>query len=337
MLYMCGSRLESLHGYASAALQQLLFCGADTQRMNVVVMTGGARRWHSDASKSASQVVVLHNTHFIIVDGNTVRSSREENVLPQYALQWEGEAMNMGDPGTLTAFLDYCVANFPARQYALMLWSGMGSPADGLGADELFDDDFLTIDELTAALDASAFSGDARLSWIAPLASLMGNLDVAAACAPYAERMIADEGLGDSFDFGFLEGLEDDLGGETVMRAMIDGYAEDPIGGDGMPRSMACLALDAVGEVVRARDALLEALKNEGLSAGLKMKLLKGEADDSPLRLWASYGLFDLGLLSEKLSEQLPAECAALREALDGAIVYQRANIVGPAGVSTYL
>ena len=46
LIYMCGSDLESEHGYASANIEEMLSAKLP-RNLEVVLQTGGAERWHS--------------------------------------------------------------------------------------------------------------------------------------------------------------------------------------------------------------------------------------------------------------------------------------------------
>ena len=48
IVYMCGSDLESRKGGASADLEEMENAGFDESWMNVLVLAGGAARWHSE-------------------------------------------------------------------------------------------------------------------------------------------------------------------------------------------------------------------------------------------------------------------------------------------------
>ena len=337
MVYMCGSHMESLHGYASAELQNILFSGVDTDKVNVVVMAGGAKKWHSDLSSEELQIFSIRNTHYVVVSGNTVLSNRNSNIIPQYENEWVGDILNMGEPDTLSTFLKYCEKNYPAEEFALILWSGVGSPKDGIGSDELFQDDFLTLDELDTALKNSSFTGDRKLALITFFSSLMGNVDTAKVCMPYAEYMLADEGTMSTIDYSFLKCLEKDVDIEELSRTFIDHYVVDKTAAENViPQAASCIDLSVVNDLAAAGDDLIKAIKEKTGSPNPTL-VLKGEAFDSPLRVWSSFGLFDLKLLAEKYEEEMPAEAERVKDAIDKAIVYSHGNVEGAAGISVYV
>lgn len=82
--------------------------------------------------------------------------------------------LNMGDPETLTWFVNYTVQNFPADRYALILWDHGGN-WDGVCWDWT-DDDYLTIEEIKEALSNSIVD---RVDLLGFDACDMGSIEVA--------------------------------------------------------------------------------------------------------------------------------------------------------------
>jgi hypothetical protein len=65
--------------------------------------------------------------------------------------EWSSEyELNMGDPATLTWFLEYVASNYPAEHYALVLWDH-GDGWNGFGWDDT-NSDHLTVEEVKNAL-----------------------------------------------------------------------------------------------------------------------------------------------------------------------------------------
>ena len=82
MIYMAGSDLETQNGAASADIREMLDAGCDFGRMNVVILAGGAERWHLGLNPEELSVLQLG-----------VRGMRVVQRLPQ---------ASMGQPDTLT-------------------------------------------------------------------------------------------------------------------------------------------------------------------------------------------------------------------------------------------
>ena len=199
MFYLCGSDLESGHGYASGNIEEIVNCltyeavgnyfsgqqegGSGPDVVNVVLETGGSSQWHAEGLGMDIRTDVLQRWHFqpgtnVLGDRNSVIELAEEVPLA-----------SMGEAQTLTDFIRWSVENYPAEKYALVLWDHGTGALNGLIIDELFDGDTLRLDELKAAL------GDSGVHFEAVLfdACLMANLETAYAIKDSANWMIASE------------------------------------------------------------------------------------------------------------------------------------------------
>ncbi len=89
--------------------------------------------------------------------------------------KWAQGEINMGDPASLTGFVQWAKANYPAPHYALVI----RDHGDGLGGMQEDDrsNDHLTIPELDQALDSITSSGANPLDLVFMDACLMGMLE----------------------------------------------------------------------------------------------------------------------------------------------------------------
>ena len=182
----------------------------------------------------------------------------------------------MGDPETLSGFLQYGMENYPARDYALILWDHGGGPMEGVCWDELFSMDHLSLSELTEALEASALPG--KLRWIGFDACLMGSVEVAEAVSPYADYMIASQETEPArgWNYAFLKGIESDASGAETGKRIIDCFFED-LKDSGDVLTLSCIDLSAIRDVVDCMDDFFQPISQQldkekfaGLS-GLRM------------------------------------------------------------------
>ncbi len=89
--------------------------------------------------------------------------------------EWSDDhELNMGDPETLTWFINYTVENYPAEKYALILWDHGGN-WEGVCWDWT-NDDYLTIEEVKQALADSIIG---KVDLLGFDACLMASLEVA--------------------------------------------------------------------------------------------------------------------------------------------------------------
>ena len=200
MIYMCGSDLESVRGYASANIADILKAdipdGAD-----VIIQTGGAKEWHDER----------------IPDAKSARFSADNGNLTPAGGSFDAD---MGESGTLADFIAFGKTHYPAEQYGLILWDhGTGSNG-GVCYDELHDDNYLTLPEISDALSESGL----HFGFIGFDACLMATYDAVLALDGYADRLIASQELepGSGWDYSALSAL----GREDFYSILPDKYAQ---------------------------------------------------------------------------------------------------------------
>ena len=203
MFYMCGSDLESRYGYASENLEEIAkctpyfsfheraplpgdmelvdekdVCGLDD--VNIIVETGGCKKWHTEKLDMQIDTSALQRWHFQV----NLSSYRGD-----FCLDETLPLRSMADPQTLEDFIRWGAENYPARKYALILWDHGGGSKSGLMVDELFENDFLRLDELGAALHGSGV----HLECILLDACMMANVETACAIGDSASWMVGSE------------------------------------------------------------------------------------------------------------------------------------------------
>ena len=322
MVYMCGSNLETLSGSATADIGEMLGSDFDTDRVNLVVMAGGSRRWDKDLRSG---------------EAGTVEFFRKRGALKKKLLRPES-GVNMGDPQTLTDFVRESLRRYPAEEYALILWDHGAGPLEGVCLDELNEPDRISLDGLAQALHEARLPQ--KLSWIGFDACLMSTLEVANAVAPYADYMIASEETepATGWDYAFLKGIEADGGSVETARRIIDLYMETPRE-EGEALTLACTDLSRIDAVVTELDAFFSpiskridkksfaALSNLRVSSMGFGHTVRGVGVDG-------YDLVDLKDLTRRYAEGNDA--GALLDAVTQAVVYQRATQSGVGGLSVY-
>ena len=318
MIYLCGSDLEREAGAATLDLGEMVQSGVDTEQVNIITMMGGSGYWWTGQDPDSNLITCQNGNDIEIV--------------------WAGDSMNMGDPDTLEKFISWSVQNYPAGKYALILWDHGGGPLNGVCVDELHGSDRLTLEEITRALKQSALPGP--LSWIGFDACLMGDLEVAAAMAPYAEYMTASQETepGSGWNYSFLRGIERDLDGGETGKRIIETYFEGNENSGGM--TLSCLRLSAAGKLADAIGDFFGGI-GQNFDTTVYSKLararVKAESFGPTGRRSGIYG-YDLvdagGLLAGCRSL---GDTGKAMEALDELVVYTRASAgVNASGVSVY-
>ncbi len=170
LVYMCGADLESNYGMATADLTEMAYATM-SDKVNVIVETGGARKWKTNAISNKTL------QRWKITD--KALDSLDKNV---------GSA-SMTDPKTLEDFIKWGVKAYPANRYELIFWDHGGGSVTGYGMDELYPNGSMDINEIASALKNCGVKFD----FIGFDACLMANYETAVALEPYADYLIASE------------------------------------------------------------------------------------------------------------------------------------------------
>ena len=170
MIYLCGSDLESEHSMATADLNEMLHANLDDEHLNIIVETGGAKKWNNSViSNKTNQRYRVTSRGLQVLDDNVGSKS-------------------MVDPNTLVSFIQYCKNKYPADRYMLIMWDHGGGAITGYGYDEKSSGS-MTLDKLNSALK----QGGVKFDFIGFDACLMGTLETALVTEQYADYLIASE------------------------------------------------------------------------------------------------------------------------------------------------
>ena len=170
MIYMCGSDLETDDGSATADITEMLKAKIDS-KVNVLLETGGTLEWQ-EYNINNNQIYKIENNKLNIVKDKISNKT-------------------MTDPSNLSDFIDFCVKNYPAERYSLILWDHGGGSVSGFGYDELskIEDESITIDEFKTVLESKNISFD----FVGFDACLMANIETAYSLKNKVKYLIASE------------------------------------------------------------------------------------------------------------------------------------------------
>ena len=308
-LYLCGSDLESNAGEASGDLKEIMASGVGAQQnIDLIVCTGGARAWQRYG-----------------ISNDTVQYYRAGVTKPE--LLYDAGHASMGESGTLSAFLRYGLAHYPASRYALILWDHGGGPVYGMCYDENDSDNALTMKELRRGL-SDGLDGQ-RLSVLAFDACLMNCLETAAISADFADYMVASQemvsGNGLNYD-AFLRKLvmNPAIGAADLAVAMAQSYLSD---NQGDTVTMSVVDCARVPDLMVAADEFgygLMSLMERDMEAVVR---LRGEVKSFGEFIDESASdLIDIATLCDTFAPLLPLECALLRQAASEAVIYAGAT-----------
>ena len=331
MIYMTGSNLESALGAASADILEMENSGLSFENVNLLLYTGGSSRWQSSVPSDANAVLDMSLPRAERVAAKTAKNA------------------DMGAPETLTAFLRFCTAHYPAKNYGLIFWDHGGGPLWGYGSDELFGGDGLLLYEMKTAMAATPFAGTKKLAFVGFDACLMGNLETMTVWQDYARYFIASEETepGDGWDYRFLSILNGTTDPVAVGNAVIDSYAayyeakkNDYYDPDATLSLTDLSALPSLQYALGSLSQKLEASLSRGSFAALSSARLSaksfgniGRADNGTE---FRYDLVDLESLLDQVSSEAPREADAVRSRLDAAVVRNYSNVEGAGGLTLY-
>jgi len=333
---MNGSDLESDFGLATDDLAEMLDSGLDSRYANVLILTGGTKRWMNDAIPE------------------------NECIIWQLSDGWLDEVdnlgkINMGNPDTLRDFMLFCIENYPAEKYGLIMWDHGGGSIAGFGHDEKFNNSSLTLPDMRQAFEEVGLR-DNKLEFLGFDACLMATVEMAVLAADYARVLVASEDLepGEGWDYHFLGMLNDNPHmdgfelGEIIVDTFMDFYGEnsDEI------LTLSVVNLEHVRPVMDAMGALMTAALDEmeftccrnlaslpdtrGFHALAKRRgLTKTFGEGSPRDNYAD--MVDIGDMAVQLQDLFPREAEAVLQALQNCVVYNRHNSdVELWGLSTF-
>ena len=330
MVYIVGSNLESRLGAATSDINEMRDSGLDYDKANLLLYTGGSRRWVSDIPNDTNNVLDL---------------SREEEA--RITAQTSSSA-NMGDAQTLAEFINYCTRNYPAEHYALILWDHGGGPLWGYGSDELWGYDSLLLEEMRAAMDSTEFGRAKKLDWVGFDACLMGSVENAVLWKDYARYLISSEEVeaGRGWDYHFLSAINESAEPEDVAASVVDAYGtyyeENRTEFFNPDATLSVMDLNGTDELSDSINALFSAM-DKGIAQGDYAQINQARSRTKAFGLGAvgsveeAYDLVDLKDFAGQLEELYPEECARVADAVDRMVLHSTSNVEGAGGISIYV
>lgn len=308
MIYMSGSNLESEKGIATADLNSIISEEINLEETNVLVYTGGTKKWFNN---------------YIKADENAIYLLEEEGFTKLESYDTE----NLGDSSTFESFLTYAYENYKAKSYDLIIWN------HGLGAlGSVLDDyasDFLTVAEMDTALKNSPFNTKNKMEAVIFRTCLNGTAEIASTFAPYSEYMIASEeitfGSSKSNVLSFINQIEDSDNGVAIGKKFIESYQRqmddiDPFGSK--DSTYAIIDLSKMDELQTALDDFfkdIDVKNNYAEIAKIRSNLYQYAVKSANS---TDYDTVDLYELITKMSSLSPTKADKILEILDDMITH---------------
>ena len=212
MVYMCGSDLESRNGMGTADIQEMCRAGL-SDKVNLVVYTGGASRWQNNVISSRTNQIYRIRTE----NGTTGLERLNDNV---------GDKA-MSDPAALTEFIRFAAEKFPSNRYILVLWDHGAGSVSGYAYDEKHPyNGYMKLSGIQKAVEDSGVKFDV----VGFDACLMATLETGLMLNGSADYLVASEetepGTGWYYT-NWLSLLSDDPAVDTVTlsRQIIDDFS----------------------------------------------------------------------------------------------------------------
>lgn len=332
MIYMIGSNLESNMGKATSDLEEISNSGYDAQNLNVIVYTGGSRRWTGG---------VPNNKNCVLDMGR----ASEERIVAQTA-----KNADMGAPGTLSDFVNFCDAYYPAKRHGLILWDHGGGPLLGYGADELFEYDSLLLSEMQAAMQKTHYANTNKLDFVGFDACIMACIENMNIWTEYADYFIGSEELepGDGWDYAFLKLVKPGTKTQEICEGVVDFFEQyykaivsDVYHPD---LTLCCVDLKKLTSLNNSIDAFSgkcrESVKSGGYSqiviSRSTTKGLAKAAESEKDGGMDSYDIIDVWDMAEKFKWIGESEADGLMKGIERAIVKSYTNVEDLHGISIY-
>ena len=314
MVYICGSDLESEEGAATADINEMLYADL-SDRVNVVIETGGASEWQNS-------VIDADTNQRWLVTGDGLQ------LLEDAGLQ------NMTNPQTLTDFVQFCAEEYPANRNILVFWDHGGGTIGGYGSDEHYPDGTMSLAQIDEALANAGVTFD----WIGFDCCLMGTVETAFVAQRYADYLIASqrsEPGGGWYYTNWLNAVSENpsLASPDIGQIIVSSFIrEEQNGDDGDELTLAMIDLTAFQPLIDELYAYLASVNTELIDTSAYKEVSKARYDSrSPGE--EEYDQVDLAYLVNNISL---GDASALLEKLDDTVMISQETAEHYAGLSLY-
>ena len=320
MIYLEGSNLESDSGIATTDLLSLDATKIDLDKTNILVYTGGTKEWHNDFVKNDENAIFLFTK-----DG--------------YEKVKTYDKLNMGDPNTLSEFMNYAYDNYPAGHYNLIL-DDHGAGIAGAIFDD-FTNDNLTLEDFGIAMKNSPFNEKNKMDTVLFRTCLNGTLEVASIFVPYAEYIVFSEEISNGSPIepvlDFIHTVNCSADGIEFGKQYIDRYQKmmDVIDAFGVnPVTYSIVDLSKVDEIVNKLNSFVKDIDIKASYNGIAR--LRANSYQYGKAQTSIYDTIDLYSFVKGLSSFSKGNSDDLLSLIKEAVVYNKTNLKESNGISIY-
>ena len=328
LIYMNGSDLETEYAAATEDLFEMLDSRFDDENINLIIFTGGAKKWHIDGIPNKDNAIFK-------MTGGGLEKLAQVGKDP------------MGYPETLSGFINFGCNLFPAEQYGLVFWNHGGGAIVGYGHDERFenpDKSMMKLSEIDSALGGSDLcKNGGRFDFIGFDTCLMATLEMACIAAKYSDYLIASEELEPEggWDYTFLGDIYPGISGADAGKSIAKHYADFYINSDIEDIiTISVTDLSKINAVANAFEKLASAGRNE-IANGNFTPISRARSFHRSFGSRGEYNdetdMIDAANLAKSLRHLFPEESNALISAMSKAVIYRyETNIEELGGLSVY-
>ncbi|WKY48937.1 clostripain-related cysteine peptidase [Eubacteriaceae bacterium ES3] len=312
-VYMCGTDLESDSGLATTDLQEMMD-GTSNKNVRYIVQTGGTYYWDNNlVDESMNQRFLIQNQDIQLIE--------------------ESDLTNMASSATLSDFLNWGVANYPAENMGLIFWNHGGGSIAGVCFDELNEYDSLTLLEIENSLASVYPNMTDSFEFIGFDACLMGTVETANILAPHARYLYGSEELepGEGWDYtaiGNAIGADTGQTGAQLGVTVVDSFYDNCVKTESESEAtLSCIDLSKIDELIYAFNTVAENVYAGSDDSNSLSAIIKGftsaENYGGNNKSEGYTNMVDLGAILENISGTVPGTDQAL-SALDDCVVYMK-------------
>lgn len=323
LVYMCGTDLESENYAATIDIVEAIE-GSISNGVNIIFQTGGTNGWYENIiSSDKLQRYAVIEDDITLVDEKPLK--------------------NMGDPSTLSDFIEWGAENYPADNMGLVFWNHGGGSISGVCFDEMYDSDSLSLTEIDRALSDSFDAMTEKFEFIGFDACLMATLETANVLAPYARYMYASEETepGGGWNYTALADYlvsKPDCDGALFGKALCDSYF-DHSADSGMQSevTLSVIDLSKMDALVKSFNATAKQMYESGSFNSIVKSVVGADNFGGNNRNEGYTNMVDLKSMLESVQSYCPNASETVR-LLDDAVVYKINGYMhsGAGGLSVY-
>ena len=210
MIYMVGADLESRGSMGTYELNGIDPSQVDLKNNNVVLIAGGSEKWGNEyIDESETSIYRLTESGFKKVKQQSIK--------------------NMGSSETLSNFINYATEHYITDEYELLFWNH-GGAIMGSEFDELSNNDYLSLQEISEALTKTSFNKNNKIETVIFSTCLNGTIENANVFKDYAKYFVASEEISMSVknqsDFSFINNVTPRTNSVDVGLMYIEKYKE---------------------------------------------------------------------------------------------------------------